>query len=116
MTLRSPDVTEPWPFEADRFDCVEGTLVLEYVDALGPVFREAQRVLREEGTFYLAELHPYRQCGGTQVHFEDESTGETVVIDAFTHPVSAFVKTGLEAGFVVQEMGEWRAGTRRRGC
>jgi len=109
VTLRMLDVTEPWPFEAGRFDAVVATLVLEHVENLAPVFREARRVVRDGGTFYLAELHPYRQYGGTQAHFEDEATGETVVIDAFTHPVSEFVNAGIEAGFAVREIGEWRA-------
>ncbi len=89
---------------------VEATLVLEHVEALGPVFRGTRRVVRDGGTFYLAELHPTRQFGGTQAHFEDEATGETVVIDACAHPVSEFVSAGVEAGFSVRGMGEWRAG------
>jgi len=109
VTLRTLDVTEPWPFEAGRFDAVVATLVLEHVENLAPVFREARRTLRDGGTFYLAELHPYRQFGGTQAHFEEEATSETVVIDAFTHPVSEFVNAGIEAGFAVREMGEWWA-------
>ena len=109
VTLRGLDVTEPWPFSDDRFDALVATLVLEHVEALEPVFREGRRVLRTGGTFYLAELHPTRQYGGTQAHFEDEQTGETIVIDAFTHPVSAFINTGVKAGFAVREMGEWRA-------
>jgi len=102
-------LTTPWPFEAGRFDAVVATLVLEHVEEPAPVSQEARRVLREGGTFYLAELHPTRQFGGTQAHFEDEATGETVVIDAFLHPVSEFVTAGVEAGFAVREMGEWRA-------
>ncbi len=109
VALRSLDVTEPWPVEAGRFDCVVTTLVLEHVEALQSVFQEARRVLQDGGTFYLAELHPYRQFDGTQAHFEVETTGEMVVIDAFTHPVSEFGNAGIEAGFGVQEMGEWRA-------
>jgi ubiquinone/menaquinone biosynthesis C-methylase UbiE len=109
VTLQRLDITDPWSFEADRFDAVVATLVLEHVEDLGAIFREARRVLRNGGTFYLAELHPYRQFGGTQAHFEDEDTGETVVIDAHTHPVSEFVNTAIEAGFAVREMGEWRA-------
>jgi hypothetical protein len=31
-----------------------------------------------------------------------------VVIEAFTHPVSEFVHSGVEAGFAVRAMGEWR--------
>ncbi len=88
---------------------VEATLVLEHVEALGPVFRGTRRVLRDGGTFYLAELHPTRQFGGTQAHFEDEATGETVVIEAFTHPVSEFVSAGAKARFSLRGMGEWRA-------
>jgi SAM-dependent methyltransferase len=83
--------------------------VLEHIKDLGPVFQEARRVLRNGGRVYLAELHPYRQFDGTQAYFEDEATGETVVIDALTHPVSEFVNAGVEAGFAVREMGEWRA-------
>ncbi len=109
VTLRQLDITDPWPFDANRFDGIVATLVLEHVEALGPVFREARCVLRDGGTFYLAELHPYRQIEGTQAHFEDAATGETVVIDAFTHPVSEFVNMGVEAGFPVREMGERRA-------
>jgi SAM-dependent methyltransferase len=109
VTLRTLDVADPWPFEVHRLDAVVATLVLEHGEALGPVFREVRRALREGGTFYLAELHPYRQFEGTQAHFEDQETGETVVIDTFTHPVSAFVNAGIETGFAVQRMGEWRA-------
>ena len=96
-----------FPHSCTRFNAVVATLVLEHVEALGPAFREAHRVLRDEGTFYLAKLHPYRQFDGTQTHVEDETTGETVVIDAFTHSVSEFVNTGVEAGFAVQQMREW---------
>jgi hypothetical protein len=53
-------------------------------------------VLWDGGTFYLAELHPTRQFGGTQAHFGDEATGEAVVIDTFAHPVSASVNAGVE--------------------
>ena len=96
-----------YPPSRTRFNAVVATLVLEHVEALGPAFREARRVLRDGGTFYLAELHPYRQFDGTQTHVEDETTGETVVIDAFTHSVSEFVNMGVEAGFAVQQMREW---------
>ena len=107
VSLRALDVTEPWPFDGRQFDCVVSTLVLEHVERLGPVFREARRMLRSGGRFYLSELHPYRQLGGTQANFDHEASGESVTIDAFTHPVSEFVNEGLDVGFAVREMGEW---------
>jgi len=106
VTFRRMDVTEPWPFDDGAFDAVVATLVLEHVERLAPVFREAHRVLRPAGTFYLGELHPYRQLGGTQANFEHEDSGERVVIEAFTHSVSEFVNEGLAAGFSVRDMGE----------
>lgn len=107
VTLRQVDVTEPWPFDGRQFDSIVSTLVLEHVERLGHVFREARRVLRDGGRFYLSELHPYRQIGGTQANFDHEASGETVTINAFRHPVSEFVNEGLDAGFGVQKMGEW---------
>ena len=107
VTLRKMDVTEPWPFGDSAFDAVVVTLVLEHVERLDPVFRKAHRVLRPGGIFYLSELHPYRQLGGTQANFEHEASGETVTIKAFTHPISAFVNAGNDAGFTVRRMGEW---------
>lgn len=108
VTLQQMDVMEPWPFDDNAFDCVVSTLVLEHVEALGPIFREARRTLKNGGAFYVSELHPYRQMKGTQAHFEDEANGETVVIEAFMHPVSEFVNEGVRAGFLVQQMGEWQ--------
>jgi malonyl-CoA O-methyltransferase len=107
VTLRQMDVTEPWPFEEGRFDWLVATLVLEHVKDLDHVFQEGHRVLRSGGGLYLSELHPYRQFGGTQANFEHKESGETITIDAFTHPVSAFVNEGLDAGFSVRRMGEW---------
>ena len=117
VTLRQLNVTEPRPFGADRFDTVVATLVLEHIDDLPPGFREVRRVLRDGGTLSFAELHPIPQFEGTQAHFEDEAPGETVVIDAFTHPVSEFVNAGRDAGLAVDEVGDggW-TGTSCRGC
>ena len=65
LLLSTPKRLFP-PHSRTRFNAVVATLVLEHVEALGPAFREARRVLRDGGTFYLAELHPYRQFDGTQ--------------------------------------------------
>lgn len=106
-TLQQMDVTEPWPFDDGSFDCAVSTLVLEHVERLAPVFREAHRVLRSGGVLYLCELHPYRQLEGTQANFDHEASGENVPIEAFMHPVSEFVNEGISGGFSVRRMGEW---------
>lgn len=101
------DVREPWPVRGEAVDVVIGNLVLEHVEALGPVFSEAARVLRPGGTLLLCELHPERQRRGGQAHFMDAATGETVRVTAYRHSVSEYVNGGIAAGLRLVELGEW---------
>jgi malonyl-CoA O-methyltransferase len=101
------DVREPWPLPDARVDVVVGNLVLEHVEALGPVFAEAARVLRPGGRLFLCELHPYRQWRGGQARFTDAATGESVRVAAHVHAVSDYVNGGLAAGFALRALGEW---------
>ena len=99
------DVREPLPFGDASFDLVTENLVLEHIDALGPVLAELHRVLRQGGAAFLFELHPYRQLAGKQARFEGEQG--TVLVPAFVHSVSEFVASALGAGFVLAHVGEW---------
>lgn len=101
------DVCVAWPLEASSADVVAGNLILEHVRDLAPVMGESARVLRAGGQLYLSELHPYRQLLGGQAHFTDPHTRRAVHVPAFLHSVSEYVSTGLAAGFVLRELGEW---------
>ena len=100
------DVRQPWPAGDASVDIVVGNLVLEHVDDLAPVYREAARVLRPGGRLLLCELHPERQRRGGQAHFVDP-TGATVHVPAHRHTVSEYVNGGLDAGLRLQHLGEW---------
>ncbi len=100
------DVREPWPLDDGSVDWVIGNLVLEHVEQLDTVFREAARVLAPDGTLYCCELHPFRQWQGGQAQFVDTATGETVRVQAFVHTVSDYVNGGVRAGLVLQHVGE----------
>ena len=102
------DITQPWPLAACAFDLVVGNLVLEHVADLGPVFRQAYRVLNSRGTLYLCELHPFRQLSGAGAQFVHPETGERIRVPCFVHDVSEYVNVGLATGFGVQHVGEWR--------
>jgi len=101
------DITKQWPF-GQAFDMVIANLVLEHVMDLGHVFSEAQRVLRPRGLLYVSELHPYKQRKGVQARYRDAETGQDTLVPAFRHEVSEYANQGIEAGFVLRQMGEWQ--------
>lgn len=93
------DITKAWPLDNASADVVIGNLVLEHVNDLAPVMREAARVLHRGGTLFLCELHPDRQQRGGQAHFTEESSGETVHVPAFVHTVDEYLESAQAAGF-----------------
>lgn len=109
VNLLQGDLTGPWPFENNSFDFISSNLVLEHIEDLAHIFREAYRVLRRGGTCYLSELHPYKQLQKSQAKYISRETGEEVLVDAFLHPVAEYINEGLNAGFSLRKMGEHQA-------
>jgi ubiquinone/menaquinone biosynthesis C-methylase UbiE len=102
------DIREAWPMADGSADSVVAMLVLEHIERLDSIFREARRVLRPDGDLFLCELHPVRQMRGTQARFTHPRTGECERVAAFLHDVSEYVNAGVEAGFSLVHLGEWR--------
>lgn len=100
------DVRTAWPFTSGSADVVVGNLILEHVERLAPVYREAMRVLRPGGTLFLCELHPERQRRGGQAHFTNRD-GATTHVPAYRHTVAEYVNDGLIAGLRLVQLGEW---------
>ncbi|HZD54190.1 MAG TPA: class I SAM-dependent methyltransferase [Woeseiaceae bacterium] len=101
------DVREPWPVADEALDVVVGSLILEHVADLAPVYAEAKRVLRSGGQLLFSELHPERQRRGGQATFRDPRTGTAIRVPAHRHTVAEYVNRGIEAGLVLRQLGEW---------
>lgn len=102
------DVRATWPLADSSADVVIAMLILEHVEHVEAVFREAARVLPSGGQFFLCELHPMRQLAGGRAQFSNAKTGERKLITAFLHDVSDYVNAGLSSGFELQHLGELR--------
>ncbi len=102
------DIRTSWPEAAASADFVIAMLVLEHIEQVEPIFAEAARMLREGGELFVCELHPTRQMYGRQAEFTDSETGECERIAAFLHDVSEYVNAGLQSGFELTHIGEWR--------
>jgi ubiquinone/menaquinone biosynthesis C-methylase UbiE len=99
------DLTRPWPWEAGSFDLVTCNLVLEHIEDISFVFGQAARVLKEGGSFFVCELHPFRQYQGKQAVFSNE-VGETR-IPAYVHHISDFIQAAVENRLRLADLHEW---------
>ena len=99
------DISQPWSFADRSFDLIACNLVLEHIADLSFVFAEAARVIRQNGLFFVSELHPFRQYQGTQARFERHN--ETTQIPAFVHHVSDFIGAAEANQLSLTGMKEW---------
>jgi ubiquinone/menaquinone biosynthesis C-methylase UbiE len=103
VTFQVADITLPWVVKpADLICC---SLVLEHVEDLDFIFREAAASLDKDGRFYIGELHPYRQLHGARARFEHE--GNTIRLEYFIHHVSDYMHAALRNGFICADLQEW---------
>jgi len=80
-------------------------LVLEHIEDLSHVFKEAFRSLRKGGHFYISELHPFRQYQGGKANFHRQ--GAVIEVPAFVHHVSEFLQTAAANNLGLEVFNEY---------
>jgi len=90
------DLTRPWPCAEADFDLIVCCLVLEHIQDLGHIFAQAARTLRPGGRFFINELHPFKQYGGTKARYERGT--DVVEVDVFIHHISEFIHAAEGSG------------------
>lgn len=101
------DIQLEWPLAEGSVDLVICMLVLEHIAKIDHVFKEAARVLRPGGEFFVCEFHPFRQLQGRQARFTDESSRDLVFVRAFLHEISEYVNTSVQHSFQLIRLEEW---------
>ena len=105
VEFRVADLTKSWPIKNDLHDLIVCNLVLEHVEDLSHIFKEAFRSLQKGGRFYISELHPFRQYQGGKARFQ---RGDQVVeVDAHVHHVSDFLQAAAESGLSLKTFNEY---------
>jgi len=108
VAFQVADITERWPIEDAAVDLVTFNLVLEHIEDLNFVFSEASRVLANDGTVFVSELHPFRQYRGVVARFERDD--RRIEIPAFVHHISDFLKAAGKNNLGLVELEEdWHA-------
>ncbi|NEU09274.1 class I SAM-dependent methyltransferase [Flavihumibacter sp. R14] len=103
VNFRQADITKPWAVKpADLICC---SLVLEHIEDLDFIFRQAEVSLSAGGQFYICELHPFRQLRGSRARFEHE--GDTHHLEYFVHHISDYLSVAIANGFTCSGLQEW---------
>lgn len=84
------DITKAWDFTTELYDLVSFSLVLEHMQNLSPIFKQASSVLKPGGYIYIGELHPFKQYSGTKARFDTEEGRN--ILECYTHNISDFVQ------------------------
>jgi ubiquinone/menaquinone biosynthesis C-methylase UbiE len=102
------DITKKCPGNEGEFDLVVCNLVLEHIADLAFIFSEAARVLQNKGSFFVNELHPFKQYEGSKARFYRED--ETIEVEAFVHHISEFMNAATANGLTLVKLNEyWHA-------
>jgi ubiquinone/menaquinone biosynthesis C-methylase UbiE len=99
------DINSDWNFTEKKFDLVGFSLVLEHIQNLDHIFKEAFKKLEDGGYLYIGELHPFKQYTGSKARFE---TGEGVhIVECYNHHISDFIKSAEKNGLKLVQLREW---------
>lgn len=98
------DITQGWNFIIDQYDLISFSLVLEHIENLDHIFKEAAKAINPGGYVYIGELHPFKQYLGTKARFETEEGTE--VLTCFNHNISDFFQPAKKYGFEIVDMNE----------
>jgi predicted TPR repeat methyltransferase len=99
------DLTAEWNIENDYADLITCSLVLEHIKDLDFVFNQANKKLKNDGIFFISELHPFKQYSGSKAKFETENG--TQELETYVHHISEYLNVGTENGFELVELKEW---------
>lgn len=99
------DLNDSWNFYDQPVGLIICSLVLEHIESLDVIFKEANKALVPQGHFYICELHPFKQYAGSKARFEQ--SGETHSPTCYVHHISEYMEAAKANGFANPEIREW---------
>ncbi|MCH7826606.1 MAG: methyltransferase domain-containing protein [Bacteroidetes bacterium] len=101
------DITQPWTFDDQSCDLVSINLILEHIENIDFVFKEAFRILRSNSKLFICELHPSKQAKGSVARFTDVSTNKEIKLLSYFHSKKDFNNAGKSSGFKSINFKDW---------
>ncbi|UOQ67275.1 class I SAM-dependent DNA methyltransferase [Hymenobacter volaticus] len=106
VTFQQGDITQEWHFVDKPADLITCSLILEHIQDLTFVFKQAYQALQPNGLFYIGELHPFKQYQGSKARF-DTATGGVFELECHVHHISDYTEGARQNGFTCVTLQEW---------
>jgi predicted TPR repeat methyltransferase len=102
---KKADINNEWGIKNKKFDLITSSLTLEHIRNLNHIFKQAHTQLKDNGLFFLSELHPFKQYTGTKAQYD--TINGTKELEVYTHHTSEYIKCAKKNGFKIVEINEW---------
>lgn len=99
------DINNDWDFTKNTYDLISFSLVLEHIQNLDHIFKEAYKKLNQGGFIYIGELHPFKQYTGSKARFETEKGIQ--IVQCYDHHISDFIHSAKNYGLKVFDVDEY---------
>ncbi|GAA4276551.1 class I SAM-dependent DNA methyltransferase [Aquimarina mytili] len=105
VLFKNADLTEDWEIENNFADLITSSLTLEHIENLDHVFSQANRILKNNGLFFISELHSFKQYSGSKAKYETENGTEE--LEVYVHHISEYIDDAKNNSFQLIELKEW---------
>lgn len=105
VEFRQADINSDWNFTEMTFDLVGFSLVLEHIENLDHIFKEAYKKLNDGGYVYIGELHPFKQYTGSKARFETDEGLQ--IVQCYNHNISDFIQSAKKYGLKLIALDEY---------
>jgi ubiquinone/menaquinone biosynthesis C-methylase UbiE len=105
VEFKQADITVDWTFTKKKVDLITCSLTLEHVSDIDFVFEQASESLKNDGHFYVCELHPFKQYQGSKARFEQ--LNETFELECYVHHISDYIGSAKQNNLGCIQLNEW---------
>ncbi len=105
MQFQQADLNKEWEVKDNYFDLITSNLTLEHIKNFQHIFQQAQQKLKQNGHFFISELHPIKQYIGSKARFETDKGLQ--IVTAYTHHLTDYLTAAKNNGFQLLELKEY---------
>lgn len=105
VVFQQADITKSWNFTDRKADLITCSLILEHIEDLGFIFQQVRDHLKENGRFYICELHPFKQYSGSKARFETDNGTQTLT--CYNHHITDYLQSACNNDLTLVNMNEW---------